>query len=411
MWSVHSRAVVFALVIAFSAGCSAAPRFPVVGIVAGQSVETTVDSEVARFYFEHYLRDDGSDGLLAQRIDSILHEVKPDPYDGETLKQLSQRLSVDFAAIYFAATLYNRAANKQAQDSFHAFVKTLADPGGDRTPPKSHSSYLVAFVPGYAYRKDTTTGANFARQREILQRLGFRTTLIETDELGSVEKNAGIVADSVRQFAGQEQKVILVSASKGGPEVALVLGDRLSTTESAHVNAWISVGALLRGSPYADHALRWPKRWFAEMVLRIQGLRPGIMRNLSTTVRRPVLDRLQLPPHVFTVQYVGVPLPGHIGRSVRGRYETLRPLGPNDGLTLLADELIPGGVVVTDVGLDHYYRDPIIELKTIALAYVVLDELEQREKRPPRTETNQSRPNNRMNLTGSLRSPAGYPER
>src|SRR5262249_19719249 len=113
----------------------------------------------------------------------------------------------------------------------------------------------------------------------------------------------------------------------------------------------------------------------------------------------------------FTVQYVGVPLSGHIGRLVRGRYDTLRPLGPNDGLTLLADELIPGGVVVTDVGLDHYYRDPIIELKTIALAHVVLDELEQREKRPPRTETTQSRPNNRMNLTGSLRSPAGYPER
>jgi hypothetical protein len=51
----------------------------------------------------------------------------------------------------------------------------------------------------------------------------------------------------------------------------------------------------------------------------------------------------------------------------------IRPLGPNDGSTLLADELVPGGIVVTNIGLDHYYKDPIIELKTIALAYVVLE--------------------------------------
>ena len=97
--------------------------------MSGQSVETTVDSELARFYLEHHLRHDDADSLLAQRIDNILNEVKPNPYDRGTLKQLSQRLSVDFAAIYFASTLYKRAANKQAQDAFHSFVKTLADPG------------------------------------------------------------------------------------------------------------------------------------------------------------------------------------------------------------------------------------------------------------------------------------------
>lgn len=411
MWTMRSRPVLFALIIAFSAGCFAASRFPATGTVAGQSLSTTVDSELARFYVEHHLRGDGSDSAHAQVIDSSLREVKPDPYDRETLKQLSQRLSIDFAAIYFASALYERPNNKRAQDAFHAILRTLTDPAGDPTPPKGHSSYLMAFVPGYAYKKDPTTGADFARQRAILRQRGFRTTLIETDELGTVEKNADIVADSVRQFAGQGQKAILVSTSKGGPEVALALGDRLSLEDSAYVKAWISVGGLLRGSPYADHALRWPRRWFAEIILRIQGYRPSIIRNLSTTVRRPVFDHLRLPRHILTVQYVGVPLSGQIGESVRGRYETLRPLGPNDGLTLLVDELVPGGVVVTDIGLDHYYRDPIIELKTIALAYLVLGEVEQREKGPRGTETYESRPNKGLNLTGSLRSPAGYPER
>jgi hypothetical protein len=48
------------------------------------------------------------------------------------------------------------------------------------------------------------------------------------------------------------------------------------------------------------------------------------------------------------LQYVGAPLTGHIGEETRSRYRILRRLGPNDGLTLLADELIAGGFVVTE---------------------------------------------------------------
>ena len=62
-------------------------------------------------------------------------------------------------------------------------------------------------------------------------------------------------------------------------------------------------------------------------------------------------------------------------RDRRGRYEQLLPYGPNDGLTLLADELIPGGKAVLEIGLDHYYRDPEIDLNALALASVVVREL------------------------------------
>jgi len=72
---------------------------------------------------------------------------------------------------------------------------------------------------------------------------------------------------------------------------------------------------------------------------------------------------------------VGAPLSGQVPPWTIGRYTVLRPHGPNDGLTLLSDELVAGGIVVTDLGLDHYYQDPAIDLKTIALTYVVLDEL------------------------------------
>lgn len=367
----------FAFMAVFSAGCSAPGRFPAAGNIAGQAVVTTVDSEAARFYLEHDLHSDSPDSTLAQTIESCLREVKPDPCDRETLKQLSGCLSVDFAAIYFARALYERPAHKQTQDAYHAVLKTLVDSAGQATPPKGYDSYRIAFIPGYAYKKNPETGADFARQRDILRQRGFATTLIETDEFGEVEKNVDVIADAVRRYADSGEKVILVSTSKGGAEVALALGD-LSPKESANVKAWVSVGGLLRGSPTADRSLRWPGRWLAELTLLIRGHRPGIIKNLSTKVRRSVFDSLELPRHILMVQYVGVPLSGQITESVRERYEQLCRLGPNDGLTLLADELVPGGVVVTEIGLDHYYKDPIIELKTIALAYVVLEEVERR---------------------------------
>lgn len=358
------------------------PQFPVAGTLAGQPVATTVDSQLAKYYLEHYLPGQHSNADNDRAIDGALRELKADPSDPEALRQLSQRFSVDFAAIHFVARLYESPANYQGQEAFHTYLEKLTHPAASTVPiPEAYKSYLFAFVPGYAYKKDRTTGADFARQRQIMSQQGFQTALIETNEQGSVEENAASVLDKLLRLAQRHDKIVLVSASKGGPEAALALGELLPAEALGPVRAWISVGGILRGSPYADQALWWPKRWFAELVFAIQGLRPNVIRNLSTVVRRPVFGRLRFPPHILKLQYVGVPLSGHIGKSTRGRYKALRPLGPNDGLTLLADELVPDGIVVTDVGLDHYYRDPAIQLKTLALAYVVLEKLEQQKKK------------------------------
>jgi hypothetical protein len=365
------------IILASFAGCAATLRLPAAGTVAGQRVETTVDSEAAHYYLDHHL--DRTDDKVSQKIEVALRKAGADPYDRESLERLSEGLSVDLAALYFAADLYARPANGRAQDAFHATLKDLENPGTSEVIPEAWRSYLIAFVPGYGYRKNPENGADFSRQRKIMTDRGFQTTLIKTAELGTVEENAGIVADALRRFAAQGQKVLLVSTSRGGPEVALALGNRLSPEATNHVKAWISVGGLLRGSPYADYNLRWPRRWVVNAMLKLNDHHPDTLRTMSTTVRRPAFDQIRLPHHLFTVQYVAVPLSGHIEEAVHRRYDILSANGPNDGLTLLADELVPGGVVVTDIGLDHYYRDPIIGLKTVALAYVVLRALEGQE--------------------------------
>jgi hypothetical protein len=366
--------MLLAMFICPTAG-TAGTQYQATGSLGGQRVATTVDSAAAAYY----LSGARSDPRLDRMIDDALQTCSADPYDRRAMECLGRLVSTDFSTINFVARLYERPSNHRAQDEFREIVGQLEAGGADAmSPPRDFRSYLFAFVPGYAYKRDRTTGADFAAQRALLEAKGFRTVLVETEELGSVEANAVIVANQLTRLAEREDRIIVVSASKGGPEVAHALSEGLSKEVVACVKAWISVGGILRGSPYADRFRTWPRRWLAAIGMVFRGLPSSVLSDLSTQVRRPAFDRLLLPRGMLTVQYVAAPLSGQVSRSTRGRYDALRPQGPNDGLTLLADELIDGGVVVTDVGLDHYFRDPAIDLKTLALTLVVMRDLERR---------------------------------
>ena len=370
--------VVISVIVALSSGSAAQQQIAASGELAGQKIHTSVDSEWARFYLEEYVEGKNADDARTRSIDDALGESGVNPSDREQLKDLSDAFSTDFATLVFVSALYSEPRNRRLQAAFHETVGSLEKSSMSEYANSGVQSYLIVFVPGYGYVRNPETGADFARQRALMADMGFKTTLIETNELGLVEENAEIIAEAIQRLSGQDKDLILVSASKGGPEVALALGRLLTESESTHVKAWISVGGFLRGSPNADRLLRWPRRAFVPVMRAISGRSRGIVRNLGTEVRGKAFDSLNLPPHLFSLQYVGAPLSGQVGDDSRRRYERLRELGPNDGLTLLADELIEGGAVITDVGLDHYFRDPLIDLKTIALTHVVIRELESR---------------------------------
>jgi hypothetical protein len=365
----------------FLSSCSSTPQYRVEGSVAGQKIKTTVDSAMVKYYLERYLNGDHADPQYDWMIDRALEAWNRKPLDRESLQRLSGQFSPDFAALYFVNRIYQNPHNRQAQQAFRSHLAAFRARGvetGFRID-KRLRSHLFAFIPGYAYRKTPATGADFARQRRTMEQAGLQTCLIETDETGTVEKNAGIIADELRRLSNQYDKIIVVSASKGGPEAALALGKLLPPRQSRSVKAWISVGGILRGSPLADQAQVWPRSWWTKVVVFFLGFPQEIVENLSTKRRKEVFDTLTFPGHMLMLQYVGAPLSGQVSPDVRGRYRRLRELGPNDGLTLLPDELIPEGTVVTDVGLDHYYRDPEIDSKTFALTRVVLDMLEERQ--------------------------------
>lgn len=371
------RVVLLALLLPFVHGGCATTKDPAAsGTIAGQEVTARVDSEWARYYLEEYVQGEGRDSPTARSIEDTLATTGADPYDAESLQRLSEAFSTDVATLYFVSALYADPANRRMQDRYHAALDALSDPGGRSFDLAALSRYVVAFVPGYGYRRNPDTGADFARQRALLEEMGLEGTLIETGELGIVEENARIIAANIRELAGRGKEVIVVSASKGGPEVALALGELLEHDETSHIAAWISVGGILRGSPNADRMLRWPRRWVMRAMARFTEHPWALAENLSTATRGPVMDRLAFPPHLLIVHYVGAPLASQVVPATRDRYTRLRKLGPNDGLTLLADEITKDGIVVTEVGLDHYFRDPQIELKTLALARAVVKSIQ-----------------------------------
>jgi len=370
----------------FSFGCATSPKYHVQGSLAGQEISTTTDSELSKYYLEHYLKSDRVSREYDEKIGQALIIWDKRAIDSASLGQLTEHFSPDFATLYFVSRIYGDPVNRRAQEAFRSHLATIRNEGademfriGERVGP-----YLIAFVPGYAYKRDPWTGADFGRQRRLMSQAGIRNVLIETDELGTVEENAKIVANEILRLKEQHHRVILVSTSKGGAEVALAIGKLLPSQQLSHVKAWISIGGLLRGTPSADQALQWPTSWLVRAAFFFKGLRGEVVEDLSTKRRREVFAQLEFPEHILMLQYVGVPLSGQIAEYVEGRYNDLKQLGPNDGLTLLADELVEGGVVITDIGLDHYYLDPDIDLKTFALASVVLDLLEGRNATPCR---------------------------
>ncbi|HSG66252.1 MAG TPA: hypothetical protein VLD39_14675 [Gammaproteobacteria bacterium] len=378
--SSGARLLAVPLLLVGLAACAPLARYEASGELAGQAVATRVDTRAAAYYLESYLQDRTDDSDLDSRIAAAL-AASPSPHDRVQLEVLTQALSTDAATMYFVSKLYEEPDNRRLQDTFQSFVEELKTSPRDEIVAdlERFRDYQIVFVPGYAYRSNPANGADFRRQRELLAELGFDPILIETEELGTVEVNAAIVTEALRELAREHDKIVLVSASKGGAELGLVLGALAGEPAVDHIQGWISVGGLLRGSPYADRYARGIKRWLARIMLKRRGQPPDIIENLSTLERRPAFEAVTLPSSVLMLHYVGAPLSGHVRDETRGRYEILRRLGPNDGLTLLADELTDDGLVVTEVGLDHYFRAPDIDIRTVALTYAIFEELARRQ--------------------------------
>jgi hypothetical protein len=370
--------VILALILSLGV-CVSYPAIPVTGNLANKPISTTVDAELAKYYLvalsEHRLASANG----AERIAEIEGRFGERPFDWLTLKQISQETSPDFATLFFINHVLSDDNNQRFQSGYSAELRRIESQIQQRkwalVVRTALNGYGILFIPGFHYLSDPTSGADFAGQRQLMHQLGLDVQLAAIEEDGTIEKNAAIIARIVRAESRSHPKLILVSTSKGGPETALALGKILQPSETISVKAWLSVGGLVHGTFLADRVMSWPKSWIARVLFSAQKIDFRSLPGLTTRASRTRMEGIRLPPHILVLQYVAAPLSGDIANDVKGRYTYLRQYGPNDGLTLLADELLPHGITVLEPGLDHFYRDPEINLKSLAIANLVAQEL------------------------------------
>lgn len=361
-WSAALLVVTMLLAL----GCAGHGRLELVaGDPSGEHLAGLVDSEPARRLLVDLLAQRSprphlaalAPGLLSTDLVSHLSS-SPNPErrrlpDRVQLRELAQHVSVDFAALAFAGVLGNDETSRAVQAVFDQALRDGADCSEEILRRAEGFPYTVLFAPAWLYRSHPEVGADFARQRRLLERLGIPHQLVPTPESGSVENNAAVVAAAVRDAGREGRPLILVSTSKSGAEVALALSRLLTPEESAGVAAWLNAGGALGGSPLADIALRPPASWLTRTVLWFTGWNLAGLTSITTGPSRERLDGARLPDSIAVVNLVAVPVSGTVGRRLWGSYNIMRRHGPNDGVVLLADAVWPGGANLVALGSDH----------------------------------------------------------
>lgn len=137
----------------------------------------------------------------------------------------------------------------------------------------------------------------------------------------------------------------------------------MSNNHKNSVEAWVNIGGVLCGSILAGKALRWPQCRYVKLFVLGSGSFEGI-ESLTTIRCTGCFDGLKLSDHVLIVNHVGIPLSGQVSDRARLGYCYLRREGPNNGLTLMTEQIPPRSLTIAELRLDHFYLDPEIHLKT-----------------------------------------------
>ena len=344
--------------------CSSIPRIPAKGELFGQRVDTTVDSEIARYYLESYLQGKNENRDMDEQI-SALYSVHGESVPSrEELKAISQASSVDFAALFLADRLLNNRCNKDLNQRFERYVKD--DSAVDAS---ISSSYQILFVPGWDYVENGhSTGADFAKPRELATKSGIENYLVALPPTGSVEESANVLAAEIARHNRSGKKILLAGSSSAGPVIHLALGELLDENELSSIKVWLNLGGILRGTPFIDYFEKRPQSWLFNVYTWFKGFDRQAILSMGTSPSRRRFARLQLGSDIVVINYMGIPLSGQLSQYTGTGYRMLRSDGPNDGLALLADGIAPGSLTVVSLGNDHFLaEDPDIDKKTIAL--------------------------------------------
>lgn len=366
----------FLVLLFVGEGCSTVPRYQAEGELFGETVSTTVDSEIARYYMQSYLKGKRSDSSYDQRIDRLYKKQGDTQPTREDLKEITQTFSVDFATLFLADRLWAKEENRELRETFNRFLeKKIA---ALYCPPSHSSSYIVLFVPGWDYAEHGhLTGADLVEPIKMVTDLGIENHLIAISPHGSVEENAKYITKELLKYSKTGKSIIITGPSSAGAAIHLSLGEQLDKDQLRFVKAWVNLGGLLKGTYIIEYLYEWPRNWLLQGYMWMRGWDDKELLSMAVGPSRKRFERLSVPKDIFIINYLGFPLSGQLSLYSRDKYPLLAPEGPNDGLTLLADAIAPNSLTIVALGWDHFLaEDPQMDEKTVALTKTVISYLE-----------------------------------
>lgn len=272
-----------------------------------------------------------------------------------------------------AAVFYSRVIREPQNKRFYEYLIRKEEQLVASTPDYSRLNVLLALVPGAFYEDNTGIGADGAKLRELVVKMGLKEDMIRVEQTGSVYRNAEIICDYLEK-RDDVNAIILASVSKGSSDIKMAIKQCGDQEYFKKVVGWYNIGGINKGSVLVN-ALNddWANKWEARTYFCLQGYDWEGVQTMRADQGSPLDFELELPDQILLINVVGVPTWRFVTNRARPYYEYLVRYGPNDGVSLLSDTYMPGGITWASWRNDHYFRWPISEQKMQAFVVYIIE--------------------------------------
>ncbi len=339
------------------------------GVIAGERIHANLDSDIAKYTLQN--SDSEPVDIKSKRLQLIQSfEGVPSP---DKLQRLVEEGSTDFASLLYLKAITSDSNNLSWQQKSYSLSGQLEASDKKKEIRRLFEKHHALLVPGWHWKTRSDTGADLKFQRKVLASYGLTSSLIETNENGSVEENAKIIAEVINEASSLNKSIILISVSKGGADTAFAIGNVLNIKQVPYLKGWLNIGGIISGSTLVELEMDTPAEWLSSIGFS-EDTPLTAVRSLNKEHANSRAGIMTYPDSMTIVNYVAVPFKSNLSKHAEYSYSKLAKYGPNDGAALIYEMLVPESNTVVEIGLDHYMRSLRAMRRAITLLYMIMEE-------------------------------------
>lgn len=221
--------------------------------------------------------------------------------------------------------------------------------------PNQSTRYRVMVVPGLLNECFANIALPFEDAIKSLNDRGFKIEQLVVSGRSSSDSNAVYIAETIGNLnLDEDEKLVLVGHSKGAVDILHFLVNYPQV--SRRVAAVVSVAGAINGSPLAPKVADIYTVVGRNMLSgRCDTGDDGALNSLRPAVRLSWLAANPLPESVRYFSLAAFTKRNNINTLLKIGYDFLWIYSPrNDGLLLIADQIIPGGTLLGYANADHW---------------------------------------------------------